>query len=164
MLEYDEFFDEIITVLKLDEHGAEKIRYDGRVIARGETWVCLQAPFSVDSADLGAVVFRRGDRFTEWFFTDRWYNIFRVEDAKTQQLKAWYCNITRPAQISEEVVMSEDLALDVLVLPDGAFYLLDQDEFAALNLPEAQRHAALAAVDELKTMVADRLPPFEEIS
>ncbi len=158
--EYDELTDDVITVIKFDAAGDEVLRYDGRVLERGLTSVCLRAIFRHETADLGFVRFVRGDVFTEWFYTDRWYNVFRIEDRETRRLKGWYCNLTRPAEISEEIACSVDLALDVFVLPNGECRLLDEDEFAALELSPQDRAAVWAAVEEIQTLAAQRAAPF----
>jgi predicted RNA-binding protein associated with RNAse of E/G family len=61
------------------------------------------------------------------------------------------------------LVAAEDLALDVFVLPDGTLYVLDEDEFEALALPQEERQAALAVVDDLCRAVQDRTPPFDAV-
>lgn len=163
MFEYDPYFDDVMTIIKQDAAGTEQYRYEARVVERGDTWVCVRAPFNRDRAQVDTVTLLRGDIFTEWFFNDRWYNIFRIEDHQTQQLKAWYCNLTRPAEISEEVVMAQDLALDVLVLPDGSAKLLDEDEYAALKLSAPEDAAVQAALAELRMLIDSHQPPFEAL-
>lgn len=153
-----------ITVYKNNHAGEPILHYSGQLVERGTTWVCIDASFGRDDVDVGYVVFRRGDRMTEWFFSDRWYNIFRIEDVRTKQLKGWYCNITRPAHLTDTTITADDLALDVFVTPGGAIVLDDEDEFAALRLPTAERAAALTAVAELRQMVASRAAPFDEIT
>lgn len=152
-----------ITVYKCDHNGEVVWQYKGGIVDRGETWVCLVALFEPHESDLGAVVFRHGDIFTEWFYSDRWYNIFRVEDGQTGALKGWYCNITRPAEIGEDYVKADDLALDVYVMPNGGILLMDEEEFAALNLPMDERMAALFAVETIRKSAGERLEPFNEI-
>lgn len=163
MWEFDPYFDEVMTIIKQDAAGKEQYRYDVQVLERGDTWVCVRAPFNRERAQVDTVTLLRGDIFTEWFFNDRWYNIFRIEDRDTQQLKAWYCNLTRPAEISEEVVMAQDLALDVLVFPDGGTKLLDEDEYAALKLSAAEDAAVQAALRELFALIDSHQPPFEAL-
>ena len=153
-----------ITVYKRDHLGNRVWHYAGDVIARGETWVCLEAPFNRADVDAGYVVFRQGDLFREWFYSDRWYNVFRLQDVREGTLTGWYCNITRPALIGADSVEADDLALDVFVHADGTVLVLDEDEFDALPLPQADRAAALAAVDGLRALVSSRQPPFDEIT
>jgi predicted RNA-binding protein associated with RNAse of E/G family len=150
-----------IAVVKLDENGNEKLTYMGEVVARGETWVYLQAPFQIESVEVGPVTLRRGDVFHEWFYTNRWYNIFRIHDSATGMLKAYYCNVTRPAQLTDIEVRSEDLALDLLITPAGKIHMLDEDEFEALTLSAEERDRALQAVEQLRQLVAGRTAPFD---
>ena len=151
------------TVVKRDACGRDQLSYRGRLRERTEWHVCVDAIFALDDRDLGYIQLRRGDRFREWFFRDRWYNIFRVRDGKSGALKGWYCNITRPPLIEMVRVIAEDLCLDVFVYPDGRTLLLDEEEFASLELEAAEEKQARAAVDDLLSQVANRLPPFDEI-
>lgn len=153
-----------ITVVKLDHEGREVFRYAGRVLDRGPTWVRLEAFFRRDDLDVAGLIFRQGDRFVERFYSDRWYNIFEIHDADDDHLKGWYCNVTRPAALTEHEIRAEDLALDLLVWPDGRLAVLDKDEFAALPLRDGEREAAHAALDSLRRAVQRRTPPFDAIS
>src|ERR1700750_1007991 len=120
----------MITIVKQNHLGKSVLEYPAEVRTRGETWVSIIAPFSgKKDRDLGYVVFRVGDTFIEWHYSDRWYNAFEVYDVDDGHLKGFYCNITRPAIITEESVRADDLALDVWVWPDGKTLLLDEDEF-----------------------------------
>ena len=152
-----------ITVYKRNHLGVRVWQYEGAVVARGATGGCLRAAFNRSDHEAGYVTFRRGDVMTEWFYSDRWYNIFRLQDVDDGRLKGWYCNITRPAVIAADSVAADDLALDVFVRPNGATLLLDDDEFAALDLSPDDRAGALAAVDALLEAVDAREPPFDEI-
>jgi hypothetical protein len=142
------------TVYKLDHHGREVWRYPARILERGPYWVRLEAFFNRDDMDLGYVVFKRGDRFIETFYNDRWYNVFAVYDRDDGALKGWYCNVCRPAEITAAAVRCDDLALDVWVTPEGDAVVLDEAEFAVLPLTQEERTCGLAGVDELKRLVA----------
>ena len=107
------------------------------------------------------MVFRRGDVMTEWFYDDRWYNVFKVEDDTGERLKGYYCNITRPAEISESTIAADDLALDVFVSPEGEITLLDEDDFAALPLTDEERQSAREAVEQIRTLLSKRESPFD---
>jgi protein associated with RNAse G/E len=108
---------------------------------------------------VGDAVFKRGDRLVETFYSDRWYNVFAVYDRDDGALKGWYCNVTRPATITDTAVSSDDLALDVWVSPDGAVTVLDEEEFAALELSDADRAMALDAVQQLLRLAESDLLP-----
>ena len=153
-----------ITVIKNDHTGNEVWRYSGRVLERGDTWVKLEAFFNRPDVEAGYHTFRQGDRFVEVFYSDRWYNIFMLHDVDDDHLKGWYCNITRPAEIDNDTVRADDLALDVFVTPDGTITVLDEDEFAELSLDDTTRAHARRALDDLKRLVETRQPPFNSIA
>lgn len=149
------------TIIKRDQHGTEKLRYDGEIVERGETWVCVRAIFQFSDRDLGYMTMNRGDVFTEWFYADRWYNVFRVEDGATGALKGWYCNMTRPAEIGAASLAADDLALDVFVHPvDRSLLVLDEDEYNTLDLTESERSAVAAALDDIRQRAEAQEPPF----
>lgn len=149
-----------ITVFKRSHTGENVLEYSGDVVERDKTWVCLRARFSRDDVDAGYVVFRRGDEFIEWFYADRWYNVFEMHDVDDGHLKGWYCNITRPALITDHWIKADDLALDVFVSPDGSILVLDEDEFAEIVISAEERRLALMAVEEIRRLVAKQEPPF----
>ena len=148
------------TIIKRDHQGGFVWQYEGEVVGRGANFICIQARFNRDKADIGVMVFRRDDLMTEWFYTDRWYNVFKVQDASGERLKGYYCNITRPAEITDETIAADDLALDVFVSPEGEITLLDEDEFAELPLNADERHAARDAVEEIRMLVKTSTAPF----
>jgi predicted RNA-binding protein associated with RNAse of E/G family len=150
----------MITVHKLDHVGVEKTAYSGNVIERGPSHIILEAHWERKPLELGYVTFDTGDRFVEYFYNDRWYNVFVIFDA-AGVLKGWYCNVTRPARIEAEHLWADDLALDYFRGPDGNELILDEDEFAKLGLNEREAQAARAAMDELRAMAARREGPFD---
>jgi uncharacterized protein len=154
-----------MQVIKRDHTGNTIFSYECERIDGGVDWVCLQAHFEMDSVDLsGSLQLCRGDLMTEWFYADRYYNIFQIQNPDTLSIKGWYCNITRPAEIVNGTVVADDLALDMLVDPDGVITLLDKEEFNALDLPQADRCAALDAVVTLRDRIQNRQPPFDRIA
>lgn len=150
-----------IIVIKNDHAGRELWRYEARVLARSEHCIQLEAHFNRDTLVTAYHTFRRGDRFVEWYYSDRWYNIFEMHDVDDDHLTGWYCNVTRPAVFGENTICADDLALDVIVQPDGRWTVLDEDEFAALPLDAATRAQASRALEELLRRVETRQPPFD---
>jgi hypothetical protein len=139
-----------VVVIKRNPAGVETWRYPGRMLERGPNWVRLEAFFNRDDLPFHGMLLGRGDRFVETFYSDRGYNIFEVHAREDDALKGWYCNVARPAELSDGVVSYVDLALDLLVFPDRRQLVLDEDEFAALNLPPAEAAAARQALRELQ--------------
>ncbi len=110
----------------------------------------LEARFNRPDLPFHGILLKQGDRFVETFYTDRWYNIFEIHDRDDDHLKGWYCNIGCPAEITPGTVSYVDLELDLLVFPDGRQFVLDEDEFAALELSPEIKEKALAALRQLQ--------------
>ena len=152
----------MITVVKLSPRGETKIQYQGEVVEHLSHGVIIQAYWSHPTKNLGYVSFEPGDRFIEYYYTDRWYNIFDI--ASTQGVrKGWYCNIAEPAILFEDRIEQVDLLLDVWVSPGGETLILDEDEFAAdTTLTTRQRNGARQALQELLQMIADQQGAFSK--
>lgn len=152
------------TIQKLDFNGQVVYAYPGRLLARTPGAVVLEAFFDrADRLELGYTVFERGDRFVEYFYADRWYNLFEVYAVGSGALRGWYANLARPAQIEDGQVSAVDLALDVWIAPEGEGRILDEAEFAALPLTPAEAQAVQAACAELLGLAARRAGPFAKI-
>ena len=142
-----------ITVVKRNAAGEAVWQYLGEVLARGENYVQLLAHFNRPDQPLMDTVLRTGDVFLETFYTDRWYNVFEIRDRESDALKGWYCNLGRPAVwVAPDVISYVDLALDLWVSSTGQQTVLDEDEFAALDLDEKTRRRVRAALGELQAM------------
>lgn len=151
---------EKIVVDKLSPQGELKWRYEGEVIERGEGWLVLEAAFDRDDRPFMDIILKRGDRFVETYYTDRWYNVFAIYDRDDGALKGWYCNITRPARFVGGRVEYVDLFLDLWVSVDDRQTLLDEDEFAAAELDDDTRAAARAGLAELQQRFNAKRPPL----
>jgi uncharacterized protein len=139
-----------VTVIKHNHLGQERWRYTGNVLKRAENAILIQAYFDRQDLPFHGIVLAQGDRFLEVYFSDRWYNIFEIHDRQDDHLKGWYCNLTRPAEISRDTISYIDMALDLLVYPDHTFLVLDEDEYEDLGLPVEIRQQVMNALEELK--------------
>jgi uncharacterized protein len=146
-----------VTVIKQDLEGRETWRYEGRILERGENFVYLEAWFNREDTPFHGIILKRDDRFVETFYSDRWYNIFEIYDREDGQLKGWYCNIGFPAKLDREKISYIDLALDLLVYPDGRQLVLDEDEFNELDLTQQARRKACEALAELRELFKEKL-------
>jgi protein associated with RNAse G/E len=138
-----------ITVIKQDPAGKELWHYSGKVLSRRSNYLILEAFFNREDMDVFGLKLLKGDRFIEKFFFDKYYNIFEIHDRDDDLLKGWYCNICTPAKEISARIFYQDLALDLIVFPDGRQIILDQDEFAALKLPTELKRSAQSALIEL---------------
>jgi protein associated with RNAse G/E len=151
-----------ITVHKLDHNGSEVWSYTGRLISEEAGRLLLEARYDLPEVRFERLTLRTGDRFVEFFYLDRWYNVFAVHDVEDDRFKGWYCNITRPAHVAsgDDDLYFEDLALDLIVYPDRHWAVLDVEEFAALPLTLEERQRCLGALTELQSLAIRREDPF----
>ena len=141
----------MVTIIKRSPGGQEIIRYTGEILQRTPDSITLEASFDHADVLVMQTTLSRGDRFIETYYTDRWYNIFEIHDHENDRLKGWYCNIGKPAVMeSGNRISYVDLALDLWVAPNGDQTVLDEDEFAALDLDTETRSRARAALEELQ--------------
>jgi len=149
-----------ITVHKLDARGREVWTYTGKALRRSPSSVTLEAIFDREDDDLAGLQLRRGDRFLETFYADRWYSVFSISDALDGRFKGWYCNLSRPARFEATEILAEDLALDLIVFPDGRQVVLDADEYEGLGLVPEERVQVDRAMEELRELAFRKSPPF----
>ncbi|MBW6472058.1 MAG: DUF402 domain-containing protein [Anaerolineaceae bacterium] len=153
-----------ITVIKQNVKGVETWRYEGKELLRDNNIVMVEALFNRDDTTLLDIVIKRNDRFLEAFFKDRWYNIFEIRDRDDNKLKGWYCDICKPAVITDYQISYADLALDLWVYPDGRKIVFDEDQFNQLDLSKTLRNMALESLQDLKDYffeIVNQLPKVQ---
>jgi len=138
-----------VTIIKMNAEREETWRYNGRIISRSPHSLLVEAFFNINDVTFHGITIRRNDRSIERFFDDRWYNIFEIHDRENDNLKAWYCNVTKPAEFTPGQIAYVDLALDVLAYPNGDYLVLDEDEFHELSLEPVIRAHANNALTQL---------------
>lgn len=149
-----------ITVVKRNLQGKETWRYTGRLLKHEGNVLSVEAFFDRRDMPFQGIVLKRGDRFVETYYTTRWYNVFEIYDRDNGSQKGWYCNICYPAVLeSKDVISYVDLALDLWVTPDGHQVVLDEVEFAALNLDTKAQREARTALAELQAAFAKTNKP-----
>ncbi|HEX9015068.1 MAG TPA: DUF402 domain-containing protein [Chloroflexota bacterium] len=157
--------DDQVTIHKLAYDGRETWKWSGRMVERLDGAMVVDAVFNGPPRDLGYMKLEGTDLYHEYYFDDRWFNVFQVFRADGV-LKGWYCNICQPANFSGADVFFVDMVLDVFVYPDGRTLVLDEDDFAVKEesiYSAADAARARKAVTELLDMVARRQQPFDAI-
>ena len=144
-----------LIVIKCHPDGEEMWRWQGVELARSTSQVFLEAQFNIEEHFVGGLKLRKGDRMLEHYYTDRWFNIFEVYDGQSSSFKGWYCNLSLPAELGEHEILFRDLALDLIVYPDGRQEELDLDEFDALEISDDIRKKALQGWDELRQLFTE---------
>src|SRR6266849_299421 len=156
-----------VTVRVLKYDGTEYRRWNARVARREGSLIVLDAEFEYEAQHhlLGHIP--RGTRTIEYYWLDRWYNVFRfLNDHGGTGL--YYCNINMPPKFEDDVLTYVDLDIDILVRPDLSYQVLDLEEFAAnggrYGYSEEIKRQANAAVHELISLIEKRQFPFSETS
>ena len=156
-----------ITVRVLKYDGAEHRRWSAHLARREGSLIVLDAEFEFDVQHhlLGDI--QRGTRTIEYYWLDRWYNVFRFlnSDGST---RLFYCNVNTPPTFADDMLTYIDLDIDILVQPDLSYQVLDLEEFeanAALYVYSREiKRQARTAVDELISLIEKREFPFGDAS
>jgi protein associated with RNAse G/E len=157
----------LITVESRKYDGRVHRHWTARVTERSGPLIVLDGRFEEEVRHplLGHIV--RGTRSREYYWTNRWYSIFRFRQP-SGELRNYYCNINAPAAFDGRLLSFVDLDIDILVAPDFSFRILDEDEFASnaalLNYPPEFYRRAGEARDELIALIRGREFPFDPAS
>jgi uncharacterized protein len=144
--------DQIITVIKLNPRYEETWRYQGIVLYKSDHHTIIEAFFDREDREFHGLFLAKGDRFVEMYLRDEWFNIFEIHDRMDDRLKGWYCNVTMPAKFDGNTIRYIDLALDLLVFPDGKQLVLDENEFDELTIEPDIRQAARNSLTKLQQL------------
>ncbi len=107
-----------------------------------------------------------GTHSTEYYWLDRWYNVFRFSDPSGGKLKNFYCNVNVPPRFDGHILSYVDLDIDVLVQPDFSYRILDladfQENAKRYGYPVDVQENAQRGVDDLITLIETRSFPFND--
>ena len=149
-------------------------KFDGRI---GKSWpaeliesnngiIVAKGVFDldVDHKKLGFI--RRGTISYEYYWPDRWYNVFRFHEPEGE-LRSFYCNFATPAVLQEGVLDYIDLDIDVLADSELNYEVLDLDEFAERTIrygyTEEILERSTKTVDDLIRLIEKREFPFDHL-
>jgi len=118
----------VVKVLKYD--GTEHRQWRARLASREDELVVLAAAFAeeVQHNILGFIA--AGTISTEYYWLNRWYNVFRFSEPNGQLL-SYYCNVNLPPKLQPDSLSYVDLDIDILVQPNLTFQILDTEDFEA---------------------------------
>jgi protein associated with RNAse G/E len=155
----------MITVRAHKYDGSEHRSWQAEVLRQEGSLIVLDAVFTeeVQHELLGTI--ERGTLSLEYYWLDRWYNIFRFQQP-SGELRSYYCNVNIPPAFDGEVLSYVDLDIDILVNSDLSYSVIDQDEFeqnaTAYGYSQEVRNQARLAVQELTHLIETRDFPFSE--
>jgi protein associated with RNAse G/E len=153
-----------ITVRAFKYGGAEHRSWKARVAEQQGSLLILEAEFEIEVTHESLGTVSRGTRTVEYYWFDRWYNVFKfLNDAGDTRL--YYCNINMPPTFVNGRLSYLDLDIDVLVQPDLSYQVLDLQEFKVnairFSYSSEVKSRAHAAVDEVISMTEKRQFPFD---
>ena len=155
---------EFVEVHSCKYDGRVNRRWRARLCERAGTLILLDAVFDEEIRHplLGTIT--HGTLSREFYWTDRWYSIFRFEEP-TGGLRNFYCNVNTPPTFDGRILSYTDLDIDLLVAPDFSYQVLDEDEFEAnaarYGYTTEIRARARRAVAELVELITRRELPFD---
>lgn len=153
----------VVRVQKYD--GTEHRTWAARVVKQTESLLILDAVFDeeIEHELIGTIA--RGTNSAEYYWLNRWYNVFRFSDPGGT-LNGFYCNVNMPPTFDGHILQYVDLDIDVLVRPDFSYQVLDLDDFErnarAYDYPLEVRENSQAALAELVRLIETRSFPFDE--
>ena len=152
------------TVRVLKHDGTEYRRWQAKLRRREDPLLVFDAEFDVDVSHELMGEIPRGTRTVEYYWLDRWYNIFRLLD-HGGATRLWYCNVNTPPGIEGAILSYVDLDIDIVVQQDLSYQVMDMDEFEEnanrYGYSDDERARAHAAVDDLVALIQLRQFPFD---
>jgi protein associated with RNAse G/E len=154
-----------ITVRACKYDGAEHRRWPATILRQEGSLLVLDAKFDqeIQHELLGTIA--AGTTSVEYYWLDRWYNVFRFTDPQGKP-RNYYCNINEPPTFDGQLLSYIDLDLDILVNPDFSYTVLDLDEFeqnaVRYDYSIDVRLNADKALRELIALIESRAFPFNE--
>ena len=152
----------LVRACKYD--GREHRRWSAQLIKQEGSLIILDARFSDEIIHDSLGTIAAGTHSLEYYWLDRWYNIFRFAEPNGD-LRNYYCNINRPPSFDGETLSYVDLDLDILVAPDLSYRILDVEDFERnardYSYPAELQTRAQEAVNELVTLIELKQFPFD---
>jgi uncharacterized protein len=146
-------------------------KFDGRVhrswqaelIERNGSLLTFRGVFEQEVRHSNLGVIRPGTVSYEYYWLDRWYNVFRFHEPEGD-LRNYYCNVNLPPKYENEVLDYIDLDIDLVIWSDDRVEVLDIEEFEQNKILYeysaelvAGCHRSLA---ELRALIERRKFPF----
>ncbi len=154
-----------VTVNSLAYDGTVRRSWQCELVERNDPLFVFVGTFDrdVEHRELGNI--KKGTISYEYYWLDRWYNIFRFHEANGT-LRNYYCNINMPPTFVDGELNYIDLDIDIVVWPDMSYQVLDQDEFetsaALFNYSEyICRMVETTAAELISIVERGDLPTFD---
>ncbi|KON90140.1 hypothetical protein AF332_27290 [Sporosarcina globispora] len=93
----------------------------------------------------------KGSYTIAYYWKDRPYNLYFWRDQKGKYLGSYF-NIVKNTSINDRMVSFEDLIIDILVLPNGEYFILDEEE-----LPESLEQFENGSVQQALNVLTESI-------
>ncbi|HTH36454.1 MAG TPA: DUF402 domain-containing protein [Pyrinomonadaceae bacterium] len=155
----------LYTVISLDYGGDVRRTWPCRFVKKAGSLLVLQGEFDreIIHPHLGCI--KPGTVSIEYFWLDRWYNIFRFHEPDGA-FRNFYCNVAMPPVLREASLEFVDLDIDLIVDLKGKVSVHDEDEYcenaARFRYAPDIETAVKTSVNELAAMINRRDFPFDQ--
>jgi|ERR1043166_6842934 protein associated with RNAse G/E len=154
-----------ITVNSLKYDNVIRRTWNCELVEENEGLLVLLGEFDRDVEHPGLGAIKPGTISYEYFWLDRWYNIFRFHEPDGT-LRNYYCNIAMPPTLEDSTINYIDLDIDILVWPDHRYEVVDRDDFdrnsQKYGYPDEIKKNSERSAAELCRMIESRQFPFTE--
>jgi len=156
-----------IRVISHKFGGQVKRSWKCEVVEASDTHLICFGVFDADVKHDRLGLISKGTRSREYYWLDRWYNVFEFEEP-AGGLRNFYCNISMPPTFGNDLLEYTDLEIDVVVWPDGQIEILDRDEFEVVcsvnRFSKEIMEKVESTLDELLSSIGRRDVPFDILS
>ena len=155
----------MVTVRVRKYDGTEHRRWPAKILRQEGSLLVLDASFTEEiSHDLLGTI-EIGTRSIEYYWLDRWYNVFRFSQPGGE-LRSFYCNVNIPPEFDGQTLDYVDLDIDILVEPDLTYRVVDLQDFELnanhYKYPHEVQRNAKQALAELINLIEVRAFPFTD--
>jgi protein associated with RNAse G/E len=152
-----------IRVIGHKYDGSPRDEWPAQLVEERGTQLCVYVPAGTEELVRGHRRQVMEIPFTGLFWTDRWYNVWQLDQTEGV---LFYANVATPCQFDGSVLRWVDLDIDIVCYADGSIVVKDEDEFEEHTLrfayPEDVVERALAVRDELLSLANAGAFPFSQ--
>lgn len=154
----------VFTVNSRKFDGVIHRSWKAELIERTETLLTFVGIFEKEIKHPKLGVIRRGTVSYEFYWTNRWYNVFRFHEPEGE-LRNFYCNVNQPPVCAGNILDYVDLDIDVLVWKDLSYQILDLGEYKdncdKFNYSTELKNKVDNSLSEILNLIKNKSFPFD---
>ncbi len=155
---------QLVTINSRKFDGKIHRSWQAELIEQRDSLLIFMGKFAKEINHTNLGVIRRGTISYEYYWLDRWYNIFQFHEPDGE-LRNFYCNISQPPKLQQNVLDYIDFDIDILVWKDFSLEILDLEEFdenkKKFKYPAKIINKIQKSVSEIKFLIQKRHFPFD---